>query len=418
MNIKTDKSSSLFSSYVNTIFIIACLSTFFAYPLQAEPTRQLRIIGGENVQMSLYPWMVSIYFEADSGNNMGHLCGGSLISPTWILTAAHCIKETVKGEKGEKGEKGYERDYQNKIEKISVRFTTYDNKVFSDKSSKAIKKVVVHPDWIPNWKKNENNDNDIALLELEEPITTVKPLALNSSTNKNNLPNNAMVIGWGAIENEKILAPEVNVLKQVRLPLVSNEICHAAGGINITNKHICAGIFIGGKDSCKGDSGGPLFVQYGNKWVQIGIVSTGTSDTCANQGHYGVYTRLSEYNNFIKQHVTEGLASLPVGEAHASANGKHIYLPQVQWQTDPVQFIWVKLQQKENIASQYTVEDYGFIASGNNQASAELDENLQLTISRLVLDAENHPRYNATLQAISSDDKATFQLETVNILEE
>jgi secreted trypsin-like serine protease len=89
----------------------------------------------------------------------------------------------------------------------------------------------------------------------------------------------------------------------VSLPLVSNATCQIAYGNSITSRMICAGVPAGGKDSCWGDSGGPLFAYFpeARAGIQTGIVSWG--EDCGLPGYYGVYTRISnpDIRTFIRQ---------------------------------------------------------------------------------------------------------------------
>lgn len=388
--------------YTQLIFILS-FGILCSHTIQAEPTRQLRIINGEDVQSLLYPWMVSIHFK--SGSIFTHGCGGSLINSTWVLTAAHCVKSGSINETPE-------------TTKVYANFLR-QSETSSDQAI-AVKQIVIHPDW-----DEIKFHHDLALLELETPITNITPLALNSSSHTSYLPENGTVTGWG-YTRQRSPSSQPDVLQQVSLPLVDNATCQTAysqfSGIAITEDQLCAGFVTGGKDACQNDSGGPLFVQYGHKWVQVGIVSFGnfpdSTDYCAGKDSYGVYTRLSQYHDYIRSVVGE-IDTLPVGEAHLSADGQTVYLPQIQWQTDPVQSIWAELQRKTETDNQYSVINYGVLNSESSQPSAELSIDLQLTINRLVWNSENNPRYTAVLHTIPSDgNKPLFQLQTATVLQE
>uniref|UniRef100_A0A7N8Y7F0 Peptidase S1 domain-containing protein n=1 Tax=Mastacembelus armatus TaxID=205130 RepID=A0A7N8Y7F0_9TELE len=104
----------------------------------------------------------------------------------------------------------------------------------------------------------------------------------------------------------KILGAEVSLpspgtLQEVSIPIVSNTRCNAAYG-SITSNMMCAGLTQGGKDSCQGDSGGPLVSKNNTVWVQAGVVSFGYG--CAKPNYPGVYTRVSQYENWINNQIT------------------------------------------------------------------------------------------------------------------
>ncbi|XP_026108465.1 clotting factor B-like [Carassius auratus] len=96
-----------------------------------------------------------------------------------------------------------------------------------------------------------------------------------------------------------------NTLQQVMIPVVSNSACdNAYGGVNIsiTSNMICAGLINqGGKDSCQGDSGGPMVSKNGSLWIQSGVASFG--EGCADPKYPGVYSRVSEYQDWIKSYT-------------------------------------------------------------------------------------------------------------------
>jgi len=160
-----------------------------------------------------------------------------------------------------------------------------------------IKRVINHCNYDP-----VKNNSDIALIELEPvPGFEQQPLALIDPEDTSAQPDDkATVIGWGRTKEGGSASA---VLRQVQIPIVSNETCEQFYPNGITSNMICAGIT--GKDSCQGDSGGPLMVRgSGLEWHQAGVVCFGIG--CARPNFFGVYTRVSQYLFWINSQINPG----------------------------------------------------------------------------------------------------------------
>jgi secreted trypsin-like serine protease len=236
---------------------------------------ETKIVGGTTAAIGGWPWAAAIAFEAQDGS-LNQFCGGSLIAENWVVTAAHC--DVRPHEKVILGR----RD-----------LTTDEGKVFS------IKRVISHCNYDP-----VKNNSDIALIELEpEPGFQQQPLNLIDPEDTDAQPDDkATVIGWGrTMEGGNASA----VLRQVEIPIVSNETCEQSYPNDISSNMICAGREAGGQDSCQGDSGGPLMVRgSGLEWRQAGVVSFGVG--CARPNFFGVYTRVSQYLFWINSQINPG----------------------------------------------------------------------------------------------------------------
>jgi trypsin len=163
-----------------------------------------------------------------------------------------------------------------------------------------VKRIIQHP----HYDKDTNN-YDLALLELngsapETPIAIFS--GFSSATITTSLAGQtATTIGWGSTSPSGETYPER--LQEVNLPIISNSTCETAYPGLITGAMLCAGYPYGGKDSCFGDSGGPLMVKVDNQWLHAGVTSWGNG--CAQPGYYGVYARNTEALSFIKQYVPD-----------------------------------------------------------------------------------------------------------------
>lgn len=158
-----------------------------------------------------------------------------------------------------------------------------------------VSEVIMHHDYVP-----VTADNDIALLRLATPITYTDyavPLCLPTRPLANlDLWAISMhtVSGWGRrAEN----GPTSTVLRRLNVPRIRSMDCEKDSGVQLTTNMFCAGYIDGSQDSCKGDSGGPLVTRYKNTSFLLGIVSWGRG--CARPGNYGIYTRVSNYLEWI-----------------------------------------------------------------------------------------------------------------------
>uniref|UniRef100_A0A8C3DL74 Uncharacterized protein n=1 Tax=Corvus moneduloides TaxID=1196302 RepID=A0A8C3DL74_CORMO len=225
-----------------------------------------RVTGGTLCHRGHCPWQVLLR----NSRNVG-FCGGSLISRRWVLTAAHCL------------------DLVTTASEISV--TKFKEQ-----------KIAVERSWTHPHYNSNNYNGDIALLYLSSAAVLneyVIPICLPSPNLAALLSEEGrvgMVSGWGATHDR---GSTLRFLMKVRLPIVGLERCQQAMDRLLTDSMFCAGHSTATADACKGDSGGPFTVSHHNTWFLLGIVSWG--EGCAEQGKYGVYTRVSNYIPWIKE---------------------------------------------------------------------------------------------------------------------
>lgn len=168
-----------------------------------------------------------------------------------------------------------------------------------------VEEQIAHEDYIPTAKEQRN---DIALLRLARDVPFshyVKPICLPEDPSLGRLLD---VAGWGKTETRS----ESNFKLKVRLPLVQNDDCRRTyqnAGVELGDGQICAGGQVG-KDSCRGDSGGPLMsrVRAPNddkpKWVSVGVVSFGPSP-CGMPGWPGVYSKVHDFVPWILRNIKQ-----------------------------------------------------------------------------------------------------------------
>lgn len=228
-----------------------------------------RIVGGQITTIDSSPWQVALVFNSAPEPIRVLYCGGSLIAPNWVLTAAHCA------------------DSDNVLDVVAqTTFYKYlGNRVGVDKK-------FIHPGW-----NKMTNENDVALLKLKSALPQTTNIALVNPMIVIPDGTKLTVTGWGAIFEG---GPTSDVLRLANLPLVSNGICNSAGSYNgrIKSGMMCAGYRDGGLDSCQGDSGGPASTKIDGVPTLVGVVSWG--EGCARRLKYGVYARLTTYSDWIK----------------------------------------------------------------------------------------------------------------------
>ncbi|WP_218511783.1 serine protease [Variovorax sp. dw_308] len=235
--------------------------------IQIDP----RIIGGDFTTIDKNPWQVALVVGFAPEPIRQEFCGGSIVAPNWIVTAAHCV------------------DNSTTPDRVDVIAGTSFYKYKGERIKVA--KVLVHKDWNPATMAN-----DIALLKLWVPTTLGQPIALPASEAGIPPGSNIEVSGWGAALEG---GTPSEVLMAAQIPMVDNGSCNAPDAYDgrITNSMFCAGLRGGGLDSCQGDSGGPASLMLDGIPTLVGIVSWG--EGCARQLKFGVYTRVSVFKPWV-----------------------------------------------------------------------------------------------------------------------
>jgi secreted trypsin-like serine protease len=237
-----------------------------------------KIIGGKPAAPNEYPWQASLVVSWIADASQAHFCGGSILNNQWIVTAAHCLVG---------------------LEAIDVHVVTGSNVLSPGVLRVNAARLITHANYNP-----QTQDQDIALIELKTPLplgTTMQqivPLAPAQEDQVLVVDRLLTVTGWGATSEG---GRAVKDLQEVDVPFVAREACNDPLSYNgkITGNMICAGKAVGGQDSCQGDSGGPLvFRPEGGEPRLVGVVSWG--EGCARPGKYGVYTRLTQYADWMK----------------------------------------------------------------------------------------------------------------------
>ncbi|XP_068941448.1 polyserase-2, partial [Petaurus breviceps papuanus] len=298
-----------------------------------------RVVGGSEAMPGDWPWQVSLQIEGF------HICGGSLITESWVVSAAHCVVEN---------------ETVSDAEKFAVYLGLHSLRMQDQGQYRNITEIL-----IPDNYTDAELGSDIALLHLSEPANFtefVQTICLPRANH--HFPHGApcWATGWGNVQQE-IFVPEPQVLQEVQLEIIGPSTCqcllHSSGPYNTTIEllpgMICAGFSEGKKDTCQvrggwmaclllhnsvsdpyvpashfcswlkvnyirqkigplydpletetqspqGDSGGPLVCEEAGQWFLAGITSFGHG--CARRNRPGIFTAVAAYESWIQERVT------------------------------------------------------------------------------------------------------------------
>ncbi|XP_020779769.1 proproteinase E-like [Boleophthalmus pectinirostris] len=239
------------------------------------PPNTNRVVNGEEARPYSWPWQISL-------ESFFPTCGGTLIAPNWVMTAAHCIT----------------------FHTYNVVLAEHDmDKVEGPEQTIRVEKMIIHP----KWKKNcPSCGNDIALLKLQTSAVLNDKVQLacvpkQDSTLSHNYP--CYVTGWGRLYSQ---GPQATKLQQALLPVVEYKVCSQSDwwGSSAKTTMVCAGG--DSKSACHGDSGGPLNCKgKDGKWYVEGVTSFVHGSGCNTPKKPTMFTRVASFIPWISETMSK-----------------------------------------------------------------------------------------------------------------
>jgi trypsin len=238
-----------------------------------------QIVGGTPAGPNDNPFQVGLLVKNVPDNVQAQFCGGTLIAPDVVVTAAHCDYRPSGGA-------------YIPLRPEDVQVLTGTRSLQQGGQRWDVISISDHPNYKPGA-----NDYDVAVWKLKLRAEGIPLARLAQSDGV--AGSTVLVTGWGRTTDGGL--PSATLLK-ITVPIASHAACETVYGTKLTPRMLCAGFKAGGKDSCQGDSGGPA-TRGANNMTLMGIVSWGYG--CAQPDTYGVYTRVSDpaIRNFIREHL-------------------------------------------------------------------------------------------------------------------
>lgn len=264
------------------VLIISAISFVAAQLLAADTSAESRIVFGDNAEPHSAPWVVAIQWIILTQTRL--VCGGAILSPTWVITSAHCIQSVLP------------------IGRLELTAGRHDlTKNEPTEQRRIIDRTHIHPNYsIPGSGPNDIPIADLALINLKEP------LVFNAAVNACALPpydytgyenTTARLVGWGS-KTMGVVPDYPAVLQTINLPIMYIKVCMfdwILGGKVWNETHLCTGPLSGTRAPCNGDMGTPLT----NKTTLVGITSW-AAFPCAPANSPSAYVRVTQYVHWIK----------------------------------------------------------------------------------------------------------------------
>ncbi|XP_049617469.1 ovochymase-1 isoform X1 [Syngnathus scovelli] len=268
---------------------LAGVRPFVAQRQPADP--ETRIIGGQETWAHSWPWQVSLLFATMPA------CGGAILAPRWVVSAAHCFRRYSKAS----------------FWTVLAGKHDLDDPDEQGEQAVGVSAIVSHHRFHSGTK-----EFDVALLRLERPLSFdrfVRPIHLWMAP----LPtlHNCTVTGWGSTREN---GPRVNTLQEVNVTVMTSDLCQSYYKSRIRTCMFCAGLEGGGVDACQGDSGGPLSCYDGSRYRLAGVVSWGVG--CGRARKPGVYTAVREHARWIADVIDNQDVAYAVKPAEENRCGK------------------------------------------------------------------------------------------------